>query len=168
MSSEAPLVVKPTLIPAAFSAGILAVAMLLLSIGLVYLVPLPAVEQYGAIVLLGLLYLGLVAVAVWNDVVAYLTQSYVIEGDVVKINVGLALKQSRSIDRSNIASVVGIMPFPARVFGIGSVEVNTTDGYSATMINIRNPLDVARRIEPKSSKVPQESKTPAVEPTAAI
>ncbi|MDG6989474.1 MAG: PH domain-containing protein [Nitrososphaerota archaeon] len=160
------MVVKPTLIPAAFSAGILAAALLLFSVGLVYLVPLPATEQYGTIMLLGFIFLGLISIAIWNDVVVYCTQSYAVDTSTVKINVGFALKQSKSIDRSNIASVVGVMPFPARIFGIGSVEVNTTDGYSATMVNIKNPLEVVKRIESKASSASPETKAPITEMTS--
>ena len=168
LSSEAPLVIKPTLAPAALSAGILAASLFLISTGLVYLVYLPLTEQYAVVTLLGVLFLGLVAVAVWNDVVAYATQSYVIEGNTVKINVGLALKQSKSIDRSNIASVVCVMPFPARILGIGSVNINTTDGYFATMMNIRNPVDIAKRIEPRASEVSSSESKPPVSLTATV
>ncbi|MDG6918565.1 MAG: PH domain-containing protein [Nitrososphaerota archaeon] len=151
MSSEAPLTVRPALTPAAFSAGILAASLFFVSLGIAYLVHIPPVEQYAVATLLGFLFLGLLAVAIWRDIVAYATQSYVIGNDIVKINVGFALKQSKSIDRTNIASVDCVLPFPARIFGIGSVTINTTDGYSETMLNVRNPSDIAKHIEPRAS-----------------
>lgn len=142
-------VIKPALAPVLVSVGVILAAVLLVSIGLLFLAPVPSQVAVSGSVFIAFVIGIAFMIIVWNDVYIYLTQFYEIDEDTVRISVGFVTKQAQSIDRRNIASVTAVMPFPQRMFGIGSVKIATTDGYKTDMINVKGPLDISRRIEPK-------------------
>jgi uncharacterized membrane protein YdbT with pleckstrin-like domain len=141
-------IIRPVLAPVLVSVGMLLSAILLISLGLLYLLPVPGQVYAGSVVLLSFALVFVFLAVVWNDIYVRLTQSYEIGADYVRINVGFVTKQSQSVDRRNVASVTAMLPFPQRIFGLGHVKIATTDGNTSLMFNVRRPLDLVRMLEP--------------------
>lgn len=142
--------IRPALIPVLAGVGGLLLALVMVATALLFLMPVPiqvSVDGSFIIVLVGTV---LFLLAVWNDVYIYLTQYYKVEAGSILLFAGFMTKQAQEIDRQNVASVTAIMPFPQRMFGIGSVKISTNDGNVGSMINVRKPIEIAEKLKPKA------------------
>jgi membrane protein YdbS with pleckstrin-like domain len=76
----------------------------------------------------------------------YLTERYSVQGSVLLISRGWAVKTRGQVALSNIAEAKAVMPLLLRPFRVGSVLVSTNDGSTHILYNVKDPVGFAENL----------------------
>jgi membrane protein YdbS with pleckstrin-like domain len=97
----------------------------------------------GLVALLVGILLGLrTASAYWR----HLTERYSVEGSVLLISRGWALKTRGQVPLGNVAEAKAVVPLLLRPFRVGSVLVSTNDGLTHILFNVKDPVGFAENL----------------------
>ncbi len=122
---------------------------LVLALGLVLLLPqfvfLPAAVTLF-IVMASIVFAFRALSAFW----VHLTQRYVIDADggYVRMQRGWASRTSELVPFRNISQIQAAMPFFLRMLGLGHVVIDTNDGRTHILYNMKDPQGIIERIRP--------------------